>query len=239
MYFALYGCLWTGEHLHVEPLTPLYDLATHWTDESGEQAIAASLDAFLKVIPAHYAQLASIAPIPFPDPSLLDRAYRTKQTTKTRMASILTFHIVFELPENWSLWPNPNKSSDKDLDTLCVKFTRRYSEDAHHFLAQLGCAPRLRAVMRLPGGWNMVVMDYSEYMQLRDPMLQISDELRLHTIMAKVSEVVQKLHDAGFVHGDIRSPNVLIDCKTLTSKDGIKTRISYGLTTGDYVHGTA
>lgn len=131
------------------------------------------------------------------------------------------------------------ESSDKDLDTLCVKFTRRYSEDAHHFLAQLGCAPRLRAVMRLPGGWNMVVMDYSEYMQLCDPMLQISDELRLHTIMAKVSEVVQKLHDAGFVHGDIRSPNVLIDCKTLTSKDGIKTRISYGLTTGDYVHGTA
>ncbi|KAF8336168.1 hypothetical protein F5887DRAFT_841756, partial [Amanita rubescens] len=104
---------------------------------------------------------------------------------------------------------------------LCVKFTRRYSEDAHRLLAQLGYAPRLRAVMRLPGGWIMVVMDYSEYTQLCDPMLQISDDMR-HTVKAKVSEVVQKLHDAGFVHGDIRSPNVLVDCRTLTSKDGIK-----------------
>ena len=115
----------------------------------------------------------------------------------------------------------PDKSSDKDLDTLCVKFTRWYSEDAHRFLAQLGYAPQLRAVMQLHGGWNMVVMDYSEYKQLCDPNLQISDELR-HTIMAKVSEAVQKLHDAGFVHGDIRPPNVLVDSRMLTSKDGIK-----------------
>jgi hypothetical protein len=90
---------------------------------------------------------------------------------------------------------DPDKSSDKDLDTLCIKFTRRYSEDAHRFLAQLGYAPRLRAVMRLPGGWNMVVMDYSEYTQLCDAMLQMSNKLQ-HTIMAKVSEAVQKLHDA-------------------------------------------
>ena len=70
----------------------------------------------------------------------------------------------------------------------------------------------------------MVVMDYSEYMQLCDPNLQISDKLR-HEIRAEVSEVVQMLHDAGFVHGDIRPPNVLVDSRMLTSKDGIKIHL--------------
>ncbi|KAF8343709.1 hypothetical protein F5887DRAFT_1206316 [Amanita rubescens] len=222
-YFGLYGCLWTGEHLHVEPLTPFYDLTIHWTDESGRQAIAASLDAFLKAIPrleAHYAQLASIAPIPFPNPSLLDRAYPYKTSYEDENGQHINFSYRFRIAEKLVFVAAPDKSGDKYLGTLCIKFTRRYSEDAHLFLAQLGYAPRLRAVMRLPGGWNMVVMDYSEYTQLCDPRLQISDELR-HTVKAKVSEIVQKLHDAGFVHGDIRSLNVLVDCGT-SNKDGIK-----------------
>jgi len=189
-------------------LTPLYDLTIHWTDESGRQAIAASLDAFLKAIPrleAHYAQLASIAPIPFLDPSLLDRAYPYKTSYEDENDQHINFSYRRRITETLVFVAEPDKSSDKDLGTLCVKFTRRYSEDAHRFLAQLGYAPRLRAVMRLLGGWNMVVMDYSEYTQLCDPMLQILDELR-HTMMAKVSEAMQNLHDAGFVHGDIRSP---------------------------------
>ena len=205
-------------------MTPLYDLTIHWTDESGRQAIAANLDAFLKAIPrleAHYAQLTSIAPIPFADPSLLNRAYPYKTSYEDENGQHINFSYRFRIAEKLVFVAEPDKSSDKDLDTLCVKFTRRYSEDAHRFLAQLGYAPRLRAVMRLSGGWNMVVMNYSDYTQLCDPMLQISDELR-HTIMAKVSEVVQKLHDAGFVHGDIRPLNILVDCRTLTSKDGIK-----------------
>ncbi|KIK03232.1 hypothetical protein K443DRAFT_5494 [Laccaria amethystina LaAM-08-1] len=218
--FGLYGCLWTGEHLHVEPLTPFYDLTIHWTDESGRQAIAASLDAFLKAIPrleAHYAQLASNAPVP----PLLDRAYPYKTNYEDENGRHINFSYRSRTADKLVFVAEPDKSSDKDLGILCVKFTRRYSEDAHRFLAQLGYAPRLQAVMRLPGGWNMVVMDYSEYTQLCDPMLQISDELR-RTIVAKVSEAVQKLHDAGFVHGDIRSLNVLVDCRMPTSKDGIK-----------------
>ena len=202
-------------------MTPLYDLTVHWTDESSREAIAASLDAFLKAIPrlqAHYAQLASIS-IPS---SLQDRAYPYKTSYEDENGQHINFSYNFRVAEKLVFAVEPDKSGDKDLGTLlCVKFTRRYSEDAHRFLAQLGYAPRLRAIMRLPGGWIMVVMDYSEYTQLCDPTLQISDELR-HTIMAKVSEIVQQLHDAGFVHGDIRSTNILVDRGTLTSKDGIK-----------------
>jgi hypothetical protein len=204
-------------------LTPFYDFTIHWTDESGRQAMAASLDAFLKAIPrleAHYAQVAAIAPVPFSDPSLLNRADPYKTSYEDENGWHINFSYRSRIAEKLVFVAEPNKFSDKDLGTLCVKFTRRYSKEDHRFLAQLGYAPRLRAVMRLPGGWNMVVMDYSEYMQLCDPMLPIY-ELQ-HTIKAKVSEAVQKLHDAGFVHGDIRPPNVLVDCRVPTSKDGIK-----------------
>lgn len=187
-------------------------------DESSRQAMAASLDAFLKAISrleAHFAQLASITPIRNP----LNRAYPYKTSYEDENGQHINFSYQLRIADKLVFVAEPDKSSDKDLGTLCVKFTRRYSEDAHRFLAQLGYAPRLRAVMRLPGGWNMVVMDYSEYTQLCDPMLQISDELR-QAIMAKISEAVHKLHDAGFVHGDIRLCNVLVDCRMSTSEDG-------------------
>lgn len=195
----------------------MYDLTIHWTDESGRQAIAASLNAFLKGIPRLEAHYSSNAPVP----SLLDRTYPYKTSYEDETGRPINFSYRSRIADKLVFVADPDKSSDKDLGTLCVKFTRRYSEDAHRFLAQSGHAPRLRAVMRLPGGWNMVVMDYLEYTQLCDPMLEISDEQR-HEIMAKVSEAIQNLHDAGFVHGDIRPPNVLVNCRMPTSTDGIK-----------------
>ena len=221
---GLYGCLWTGERLHVEPLTPFYDLTTHWTDESGRQAIAGSLNALLNAIPrleAHYTRLASIAPIPLPDPSLLDRAYPYKTSYDDENGQHINFSYRSRVDDKLVFVAEPDKSTDQDPGTLCIKFTRRYSEDAHRFLAQLGYAPRLRAVMRLPGGWNMVVMDYSNYKQLYESILEMSAELRC-AITAKVLEVVQKLHDAGFVHGDLQSSNVLVES---TSKDVIKIHL--------------
>jgi hypothetical protein len=66
-------------------------------------------------------------------------------------------------------------------DTIVVKFTRRYSETVHHFLARQGHAPALRAVNHIPGGWKMVVMDRSKYIQLGDfnLTLKLRDETRL------------------------------------------------------------
>jgi len=43
---------------------------------------------------------------------------------------------------------------------VIMKFTRKYSTEAHRLLAGLGYAPMLHAVNALPGGWNMVVMDF-------------------------------------------------------------------------------
>jgi serine/threonine protein kinase len=105
-------------------------------------------------------------------------------------------------------------------DSIIVKFTTRYSEIAHCFLAR---APNLRAVNDIPGGWRMVVMDYSKYTQLADYGLTL--KLRDHTRLAikdKVRDIIEGLHAKGLVHGDIRRPNILV---TLGNPEGVSVQL--------------
>jgi hypothetical protein len=205
---AFYGCLWTGEHLHVEPLTPSYDLTTHWTNEIARNAIASSLDAFnntIRRLEGYYKTLDSASPVirTFPYPtSYIDKSGReVKFKYQSRIGEKLVFRAL----------------GDGDED-LCVKFTKRYSEEAHQFLADLGYAPQLRAVTSLPSDWTMVVMDFSPFVQLVAPLPQLIIQSR-NLIQSKVHDIVQKLHDNGFVHGDVRDVNVLVDPETLTKDD--------------------
>ncbi|CAG8583965.1 13175_t:CDS:2, partial [Ambispora gerdemannii] len=62
-----------------------------------------------------------------------------------------------------------------------VKFTRRYGKVAHETCSELGFAPILRYFEELFGGWKLVIMDYLEGV----------------------------FHNKGFVHGDLRSVNIL------------------------------
>lgn len=43
---------------------------------------------------------------------------------------------------------------------ICVKFARMYSLDVHRFCASEGHAPKLVAYKPLPGGWNMIVINF-------------------------------------------------------------------------------
>ena len=69
-----------------------------------------------------------------------------------------------------------NESDDGDIIT---KFVCRYSKDAHKMCAQLGFAPRLRA-MKIPGDRYIVVMDdiSDEYEVLGSVWYSIADEAR-------------------------------------------------------------
>jgi serine/threonine protein kinase len=195
--------------LHVEPLTPTYDLTTHWRDETARNAIASSLDAFKKTISRleEYYQALPLAPsvdrtFPYPTSYKDKRGQEIKFTYQSRIDERLVFRA----------------SVDSDVENgLCVKFTRRYSEEAHQFLADLGYAPQLREVTSLPGGWTMVVMDFSPYTQLSELFMPSIESPRF--VKSKMREIVQRLHDNGFVHADIREKNILVDPKTLTGKD--------------------
>lgn len=57
LYLGFYGAAWDGKRVRVEPLTPLFDLSTHWRETKARYVIAASLDALMVAvdsIEAHY-----------------------------------------------------------------------------------------------------------------------------------------------------------------------------------------
>lgn len=88
---------------------------------------------------------------------------------------------------------------------ICVKFTQKYSQETHGHCASHGIAPQLYAVDLIPGGWFMIAMEFLPYdlykLPERGDKSRIEKGLRL---------AVDTLHRNGFVHGDIRVPNVLI-----------------------------
>ena len=93
------------------------------------------------------------------------------------------------------------------VTTVVVKFTATYNQDAHIRLAQEGLAPKLWFCERVAdvGGLYVVVMDYVEGGELWD---------RRKASPARVDSLrsaVKMLHDQGFVFGDLRSPNVLVE----------------------------
>ena len=88
---------------------------------------------------------------------------------------------------------------------ICVKFTHRYSKEAHEFCTKGGFAPKLLGHEVTPGGWHMVVMEHlgNDYLQFQ---LDLVDEASLH----KFKENIVSLHQAGYVHGDIRCTNTMV-----------------------------
>jgi hypothetical protein len=79
-YLAFYGALWNGERVRVEPLTPGFDLTTHWMETKTRDTIASSFDALVLAvenIQAHYDKIeaeAHVNPAPKPYNPQLQRA---------------------------------------------------------------------------------------------------------------------------------------------------------------------
>ena len=77
--------------------------------------------------------------------------------------------------------------------------------------SELKFAPSLRALSKIPKGWYMVVMDYvsDDYEELDDARLNLSNSTH-QSLVGEIREQVKSLHAAGFVHGDIRSTNMIV-----------------------------
>ncbi|BDA51127.1 hypothetical protein COCOBI_18-0020 [Coccomyxa sp. Obi] len=96
---------------------------------------------------------------------------------------------------------------------LFIKFCKRYSVPAHEALQAKGFAPRLFGCERLPGPWFMVVMEYLPCARLWDHL----DTMEMPR--DKLRQAVEALHAADFVHGDLRSCNVLVDIEQVYLTD--------------------
>jgi len=91
-------------------------------------------------------------------------------------------------------------------DARFVKFTRRYSKEAHDACAEAGVAPKLHGFLPLPAGWYMVVMEY--FAPETYSVLEASDSDDA-SLVAGIHAVVQRMHDLGYVHGDVRQVNMM------------------------------
>ncbi|KZT02334.1 uncharacterized protein LAESUDRAFT_622760, partial [Laetiporus sulphureus 93-53] len=103
-----------------------------------------------------------------------------------------------------------------DSRECLVKSTWQYSEAAHDYLASRGWAPTLRQCIRISADWIAVIMDRSKYQPLYGLSLSKADQEK---VRCKVKSIVRMLHEGGFVHGDIRDTNLLIDPESLASDD--------------------
>ena len=87
---------------------------------------------------------------------------------------------------------------------VVIKFTDRYGKEAHKLLAGMSLAPKLwYCEYEKSVEMYVVVMDYVRGKQAGRPLTEKAhiDELR---------RAVDALHGGGYVHGDLRGPNVLI-----------------------------
>lgn len=90
---------------------------------------------------------------------------------------------------------------------VIVKFTARYSEEAHRLLAKAQLAPTLHYCEQVMGDLFMIVMDRvdgTSIWQLQQDKSPISA-----VVPTKVVEAVGILHANNIVHGDLRDPNIL------------------------------
>lgn len=88
-------------------------------------------------------------------------------------------------------------------ETIIVKFVRYYGSEAHQILADVNCAPRLYAVVKLVPDWLMVVMSQVDGQTLYDTRITSAT-------FNKLSQALKHLHAANLVHGDFRPSNVMV-----------------------------
>jgi hypothetical protein len=85
-----------------------------------------------------------------PDPRFPHQAeYTSLATNETHH-----FKYVFQQSEKLVFFGQTD-----DGKSICIKFVRSYSKNAHEICASMGIAPELKGFQVVPGGWHMVIMD--------------------------------------------------------------------------------
>ncbi|ETW76280.1 hypothetical protein HETIRDRAFT_389252 [Heterobasidion irregulare TC 32-1] len=101
-------------------------------------------------------------------------------------------------------------------ELVVVKFVDTYGKKVHEFMAEQGLAPRLIYFADLADrfseqnyqGLSMVVMEHLEGDTLE---AKYWDRALPSDVRGSIAQAIETLAKAGFVHGDLRRPNVMID----------------------------
>ncbi|KAF8079189.1 hypothetical protein FPV67DRAFT_1604454 [Lyophyllum atratum] len=211
-YMSFAGAAWT-DRPNLQVLSPALPFHTHHSDTTLRTIAARHLGAYKRAVrslEAYYRDelpsttaSSSLSP---PDPRF---PYPTRFTSLDDAAECV-FEYVSQLDQDKLLFVARLLQGGRG--NICIKFARRYSKDAHGFCASIGAAPRLLGFEVIPGGWFMVVMellgeDYVNYFEYR--RRPDFDRELTRPLLDEVKHSLTRLHDAGFVHGDVRNINLM------------------------------
>lgn len=94
---------------------------------------------------------------------------------------------------------------------ILIKFPQQYGKELHSFCAANEFAPESFAFERLIGGWYGIAMEFvPNAMSLADADPKCIRE-RGDSWLERMDKIVDAFHEAGFVHGDLRPPNFIVD----------------------------
>ncbi|RUS20429.1 hypothetical protein BC937DRAFT_95255 [Endogone sp. FLAS-F59071] len=93
-------------------------------------------------------------------------------------------------------------------EDVVVKFAKRYSKACHKACYKSGIAPKLYAFKWINGGWCVIVM---ALLKDHETSYRLAQDSKLsQSIKTQAENAVKKMHDNGFVHGDLRLPNIMV-----------------------------
>ncbi|KAG8930623.1 hypothetical protein FRC01_002476 [Tulasnella sp. 417] len=98
------------------------------------------------------------------------------------------------------------KANESTEYPVKVRFTRKYSEEAHRLLAKANLAPKILHCQELTNGWTVVVMDS---IQGKD-LASLGNGPIGKRVLSDIESALTLLHEEGFVFGDLRGPNVML-----------------------------
>ena len=183
-YFQVHGAAWYGDRLCIDQLSNPLSLLH---EPHSQDATAKKLACVLYAIQVIVNKLSKLQPTGF----LLPYYHYTNSQSIT---------LAYPLKDKVCVW----KASLNER-VVVVKFVCHYGIEVHRYLASENMAPSVLHTEKLPGGWIVVVMDYVDG---ESPVSLETDNDR-----KKFGEFKKKLKDAlkrkEFVHGDLRSPNII------------------------------
>ena len=211
-YIAFAGATWTGKP-NVQMLSTAIPCHYHSSDIRMRDMLLRHLGAFehaSKSLKSYYEDIQPSSPSvrrnpTFPYPTSFTSGSVT-HTFQYRSELLSKHNFIF-----FGDLASPGAAGGR----LCIKFADRYGEEVHRFCAARGHAPKVHAVQRLPGGFYMVVMDDlgEDYVDLNNFIAnhhKIGSSVAFIDLMENIRRFLHEMHQAGWVHGDLRSTNIMV-----------------------------
>lgn len=206
---GFYGAIFDGNRIRVEPLTSVFNLTAPLQDQT-VKTLASAIDGFLAAVGhiQHHYNTLQPASLLFTDRK---RSFPYPLSFENVDGSEMQFTYSNRMQDSKLVF-----SGSSGTASVVIKFTQTYSADAHSVLADQGLAPNLSKCFSIPGGWFAVIMAKSSYTPLNEVSLTVEQRAK---VQHKAAVVARILHAEGFVHGDIRDTNILVDRDSLQTDD--------------------